>query len=67
MVSNILFQPLIVLAPLLAARAARGGKIALAGILEAQARELAEAYAGWFEIDTAALLDGWALLAGVRR
>ena len=66
-VSNILFQPLIVLAPLLARRASRGGKIALSGILEAQARELGAAYARWFEIDTAALLDGWALLAGVRR
>jgi len=30
-VSNILFLPLIVLAPLLAARTSRGGKIALAG------------------------------------
>jgi ribosomal protein L11 methyltransferase len=66
-VSNILFLPLIVLAPLLAARTSRGGKIALAGILEAQARELAATYACWFEIDTVALLDGWALLAGVRR
>ena len=66
-VSNILFQPLIVLAPLLAARACRGGKIALAGILGSQARELTAAYAGWFEIDTVALLQGWALLAGVRR
>ncbi len=62
-----LFLPLIVLAPLLAARTSRGGKIALAGILEAQARELAATYACWFEIDTVALLDGWALLAGVRR
>jgi len=66
-VSNILFQPLIVLAPLLAARASRGGKIALAGILETQARELAAAYAHWFAMDTVAMLDGWVLLSGVRR
>ena len=65
--SNILFQPLVVLAPLLAARTARGGRIALAGILEAQAAELITAYAEWFDAAAAAHEDGWALVTGVRR
>jgi len=66
-VSNILAQPLIVLAPLLAARTRAGGRIALAGILEAQAAELAAAYAPWFDARTCALHEDWALVAGVRR
>ena len=66
-VSNILAQPLIVLAPLLAARTRPGGRIALAGILQAQAAELAAAYAPWFDTGTYGVQDDWALLAGVRR
>jgi ribosomal protein L11 methyltransferase len=66
-VSNILSQPLILLAPLLAARTAQGGRIALAGILEAQAAEVAAAYAPWFDVTTDELQDGWALVAGLRR
>jgi ribosomal protein L11 methyltransferase len=66
-ISNILAQPLIVLAPLLAARAAPGARIALAGLLDAQAEEVAAAYRGDFDMAVAASLDGWALLAGVRR
>jgi ribosomal protein L11 methyltransferase len=63
-VSNILAQPLIVLAPLLAQR---GRRVALSGILEAQAPEVARAYARWFNITLAASEDGWALLAGSRK
>ena len=66
-VSNILAQPLIVLAPLLAARSARGGRLALAGILDSQAAEVAAAYSPWFELRTEQHEQGWALLAGVRR
>jgi ribosomal protein L11 methyltransferase len=66
-VSNILLQPLIVLAPLLAARVGSGGSIALAGILESQASELEGAYRPWFDLGAAGRRDGWALLAGVRR
>lgn len=65
-ISNILAQPLIVLAPLLAARTGRGGRIALSGVLESQAGEVARAYAGWFNLETAALDEGWALIAGKR-
>ena len=66
-VSNILLQPLVVLAPLLAARAAPQGRIALAGVLESQAEELIAAYAPWFDAAVALRLDGWALVAGGRR
>ncbi|HEX2200241.1 MAG TPA: 50S ribosomal protein L11 methyltransferase [Burkholderiales bacterium] len=66
-VSNILAQPLIVLAPLLAARAAAAGRIALSGILETQAAEVAAAYAPWFDMQASELQEGWALLVGARR
>ena len=66
-VSNILAQPLIGLAPLLAASAAPGGCIALAGALETQAAEVTAAYCSAFEMSVHASEEGWALLAGVRR
>jgi len=66
-VSNILAQPLILLAPVLAARTARGGTLALAGILESQAAEVGAAYAPWLDMRLDSVLDGWALLAGRRR
>ena len=66
-VSNILAQPLVVLAPLLAARTAGGGRIALSGILESQAAETLRAYRAWFDIEPAGAEENWALLAGVRR
>jgi ribosomal protein L11 methyltransferase len=66
-VANILSQPLIVLEPLLAARTRAGGRIALSGILEAQADEVAAAYRAHFEVRTAAREEGWALVEGRRR
>ena len=63
-VSNILAQPLIVLAPLLAAR---GRRIALSGILEEQAEEVMNAYRPWYDIELAANEERWVLLAGARR
>ena len=63
-ISNILAQPLIVLAPLLAARTARGGSIALSGVLESQAGEVAAAYAAWFDLKIAAAEEDWVLLSG---
>ena len=65
-VSNILLQPLVLLAPLLASHTAPRGRIALAGVLESQAGDLVRAYAPWFEAAIAAQLDGWALVAGAR-
>jgi ribosomal protein L11 methyltransferase len=63
-VANILAQPLIVLAPLLAQC---GRRIALSGILEAQAEEVARAYEPWSDLKLGACEEGWALLVGVRR
>jgi ribosomal protein L11 methyltransferase len=66
-VCNILAQPLIVLAPLLVARTARHGRIALSGILEHQAAEVAQAYARFFDIESARTEEGWALVEGLRK
>lgn len=65
-VANILSNPLKALAPLLAGQVRPGGRILLAGILAAQAGEVAAAYAGWFEIAPACELDGWSCLSGTR-
>jgi len=62
--ANILAQPLIVLAPLLARR---GARVVLSGILEAQADEVARAYAPWYDVSVPSHEDGWALVAGRRR
>jgi ribosomal protein L11 methyltransferase len=64
--SNVLAQPLITLAPLLAARTAARGRIALSGILQSQASDVAAAYAPWFNIRTARIEDVWVLLEGRR-
>jgi len=66
-VSNILAQPLILLAPLFAGRIRRGGRIALSGIFEAQAEEVAAAYLPFFDARIAQTEEGWALIAGLRR
>jgi len=67
MVANILAQPLIVLEPLLAARARPGARLALAGILDAQAAEVVAAYREHFAARVAAREEGWALIEGQRR
>jgi ribosomal protein L11 methyltransferase len=54
------------LAPLLAAQVRPGGMIALAGLLDSQAAQIAEVYAPGCELMTVRTLDGWALLAGMR-
>lgn len=66
-VANILANPLRVLAPALAARAAAHGNIALSGILAGQADDVVDAYSPWFAMQTASADDGWVLLTGRRR
>lgn len=66
-VSNILAQPLMLLAPLLAAKTAAAGRIALSGILATQAEEVAAAYAPFFACEIGAPEEGWALVEGRRR
>ncbi len=65
--ANILSQPLIVLAPLLAARTGPGGRIALAGVLDSQAEEVAAAYAPWFAMTVPLRQEGWSLLEGLKK
>ena len=65
-VANILANPLELLAPLLAGRVNAGGHIVLSGILEAQAAQVAAAYARWFKIAPWGSEDGWVALAGSR-
>jgi ribosomal protein L11 methyltransferase len=66
-VANILANPLRMLAPILASHTQPGGMIALSGILDEQAAEVAGAYAPWARLEVAARDSGWVLLAGARR
>jgi ribosomal protein L11 methyltransferase len=66
-VANILANPLQVLAPVLASHCRPGGRIALAGILDAQAERVVAAYREWFDLAPAGRADGWVGLEGVRR
>jgi ribosomal protein L11 methyltransferase len=66
-VANILAKPLQVLAPVLVAHCRPGGRIALAGILAAQAQAVADAYATGFAMRTFDEDDGWVMLEGTRR
>lgn len=66
-VANILANPLRMLAPLLATHTAARGRIALSGVLAAQAGEVAAAYAPWFDIAVDAREGDWVRLAGAKR
>ena len=66
-VANILAQPLVELAPLLAGAVAPGGRLLLSGILAEQAGRVAEAYEPFIEFAPAAMQDGWVVLEGTRR
>jgi ribosomal protein L11 methyltransferase len=66
-VANILANPLRMLAPLLAAHTAHGGRLVLSGILAAQTQDVSSAYERWFELRIAGEEAGWVSLAGVRR
>jgi ribosomal protein L11 methyltransferase len=66
-VANILAHPLIVLAPLLARLTAPRGRLALAGLLAAQAGEVRAAYGPWFDFEASERDEGWMLLSCVRR
>jgi ribosomal protein L11 methyltransferase len=65
-VANILANPLILLAPVLAGYAAPAARIALSGILETQVREVIAAYAPWFELHVCASDGDWVLIEGRR-
>ncbi|MDP2640769.1 MAG: 50S ribosomal protein L11 methyltransferase [Betaproteobacteria bacterium] len=65
-VANILANPLILLAPLLAGYTGKAGRVALSGILETQAQEVMAAYAPWFAMRVVDSDGYWALLEGLR-
>lgn len=63
-VANILTNPLCVLAPLLCARVAPGGRLALSGVLLTQAEQVIAAYAPWIKLAVGGTEDGWVRLEG---
>jgi ribosomal protein L11 methyltransferase len=67
LLANILCGPLCDLAPRFAALTRPGGRIVLAGLLDAQADEVTRAHSPWFDIAPFASRDGWTALAGSRR
>jgi ribosomal protein L11 methyltransferase len=66
-VANILANPLLLLAPALAARVRPEGRIVLSGILAPQADAVCASYAQWFTMAGWRSEEGWVALAGVRR
>jgi ribosomal protein L11 methyltransferase len=66
-VANILTNPLIALAPLLAGRTLSAGHIVLSGILERQAEDVMKVYGQWFDLDVPSHLDGWVRVSGIKR
>ena len=66
-VANILSSALTVLAPALAAACKPQGRIALSGILEPQAYQVAEVYQEWFDMAPPESMEGWVLLTGIKR
>jgi ribosomal protein L11 methyltransferase len=66
-VANILAQPLIVLAPVLAELTLPAGRIALSGILTTQASEVRAAFVPWYDFEPDTEEEGWVLLSGTRQ
>lgn len=65
-VANILSNPLMVMAPMLAARVKPRGELVLSGILERQAEQVMAAYAPWLALSVWGREDGWVCLHGRR-
>lgn len=66
-VANILANPLIMLAPILAHVIRNNGRIVLSGILKEQVKEVERAYRQWFSIYNAREQEDWVLLIGTRK
>lgn len=62
--ANILWGPLMQLAPLLAARVKSDGWLTLSGLLERQQESIQEAYAPWFKLKVVGTHEGWICLSG---
>jgi ribosomal protein L11 methyltransferase len=63
-VANILADSLIELAPVLQQHAQAGARVAMSGILTAQAQRVRNACVPWLDLRLTAELDGWVLLSG---
>lgn len=66
-IANILTNPLLALAPLLADRCKPHGQIVLSGILSTQADKVIAVYQSWFDIIVWRTDEGWVCLAGRKR
>ena len=64
-VANILANPLVMLAPLIATCCVH--RLALSGVLESQAQQVLRAYAPHFALEVTDCEEGWILLTGERR
>ena len=65
--ANLLAEPLVTLAPAIAAACRPGGSIVLSGLLSAQADSVTAAYVAWFDMEVPRERDGWVGLVGRRR
>jgi ribosomal protein L11 methyltransferase len=65
-VANILSGPLIELSKGISGHCKIGGKIALSGILEVQAKTTREAYTPWFEMAEPVYQEDWSRLNGIK-
>jgi len=66
LIANILFNPLLELAPVFADLVQSGGSIVLSGILMNQAQDCLVCYKQWFKMGSPVYRDEWALLHGNR-
>lgn len=67
LLANILFNPLLQLAPQFFDVIRPQGAVVLSGILAHQAQECLERYSPWFNMKTPCFKDEWAMLYGTRR
>jgi ribosomal protein L11 methyltransferase len=66
-VANILAEPLLTLAPRIAARVRPGGAVVLSGIMPEQAADVMAKYQTWFNMEPAATREEWVRLSGRRK
>ena len=66
-IANILTNPLLALAPLLAERCCTKGRLALSGILVEQAAKIIHAYRDWFDLSVWQAEEGWVCLSGIKQ
>ena len=67
LIANILANPLIELAPMLAESVRPGGQLALSGILRDQWSAVASAYRTDFDMQAPVFLEDWSRLSGTRK